>query len=69
MEKSENIRIQSLGRAFSILELFAADNAPLGVTAISERVGLHKSTCFGLISTLEHLGYLLQDKNSGKYSL
>ena len=61
--------IQSLDRAFSILELFTADNTPLGVTMISERVGLHKSTCFGLVNTLEHLGYLLQDKDSGKYRL
>lgn len=69
MNKSGNPLIQSLDRAFSILELFTADNVPLGVTAISERVGLHKSTCFGLVSTLEHLGYLLQDKGTGKYSL
>lgn len=69
MNKAGSTLIQSLDRAFSILELFLADNAPLGVTAISERVGLHKSTCFGLINTLEHLGYLLQDRNSGKYSL
>lgn len=69
MNKAGSTSIQSLARAFSILELFLADNTPLGVTVISERVGLHKSTCFGLISTLEQLGYLLQDKNTGKYSL
>lgn len=69
MNKTGSTLIQSLGRAFSILELFAVDNTPLGVKVISERVGLHKSTCFGLINTLEHLGYLLQDKSSGKYSL
>ena len=69
MNKAGSPLIQSLERAFSILELFVVDNTPLGIRAISDQVGLHKSTCFGLVNTLEQLGYLAQDKSGGKYHL
>ncbi len=61
--------IQSVGRAFSILEQFSSDERALGVTNIAKRVGLHKSTCFGLLHTLQQLGYIQHDAESGQYSL
>lgn len=61
--------IQSLGRGFAILEQFSRDERALGVTAIANRVGLHKSTCFGLLHTLQQLGYIQQDVDTGQYSL
>jgi IclR family KDG regulon transcriptional repressor len=61
--------IQSLGRAFAILEQFSRDERALGVTAIANRTGLHKSTCFGLLHTLQQLGYIQQDAATGQYSL
>jgi IclR family transcriptional regulator, KDG regulon repressor len=60
--------IQSVGRAFSILEQFEAGKA-LGVTTIANRSGLHKSTCFGLLHTLQQLEYIQQDPDTGLYSL
>lgn len=60
--------IQSVGRAFAILEQFHTDRA-LGVTAIANRVGLHKSTCFGLLHTLQQLGYIQRNPETGLYSL
>lgn len=61
--------IQSVGRAFSILEQFSETERQLGVTTIANRVGLHKSTCFGILHTLQQLGYIQQDEESGLYSL
>lgn len=68
METKYNF-IQSLGRAFSILEQFSKDERALGLTTIAKRVGLHRSTCFGLLHTLQELGYVQHDPESGQYSL
>ncbi len=69
MENKENgTRIQSILRAAAILQCFTAGSA-LGVTEIAEKVGLHKSTAFGIISTLVHCGFLQQDTVSGRYSI
>jgi DNA-binding IclR family transcriptional regulator len=68
METKYNF-IQSVGRALAILEQFSRDERALGVTTIASRVGLHKSTCFGLLHTLQQLGYIQQDASTGQYSL
>ncbi len=46
-------RVQSIERAFAVLGALAAE--PLGVTRISERAGLPKSTAARLLSSLETL--------------
>ena len=61
--------IQSVGRAFAILEQFSPNEREIGVTALAARVGLHKSTCFGLLHTLQNLGYIQQNPDNGRYSL
>jgi IclR family KDG regulon transcriptional repressor len=61
--------INSLQRAFSILDLFDEQTAELGITEIAETLGLHKSTAAGLVYTLEHNGYLSQDPETRKYGL
>ena len=63
-----NTIIQSLVRAFEILKCFE-HTEELGVTEISNRVGLHKSTTFNIISTLERYRYLEKNEISGKYRL
>jgi IclR family KDG regulon transcriptional repressor len=68
METKYNF-IQSVGRALAILEQFSRDERALGVTALADRVGLHKSTCFGLLHTLQQLGYIRKDAFTGQYSL
>lgn len=67
MGKTKNI--QSLERAFSILELFEETNKKMSVKEISLALGLSKSTVFGLINTLSNLGYLMQDSETLKYNL
>ena len=54
--------VQSLERAFSILESVANSNQPLGLADLSRATGLHTSTTFHLIKTLIVLGYVIQDE-------
>lgn len=61
--------IQSVQRAMGILEEFSLKEKELGVTEIAKRVGLNKSTCFGLLNTLQALGYVEQNADNGKYRL
>lgn len=62
--------IQSIERAFSILELFQRTGcAEHSVKEISEALDLNKSTTFGLINTLTNLGYLQQNADNQKYAL
>lgn len=60
--------VQSVERAISILE-FLARNEWSGVTDIGNDLGVHKSTAFRLLSTLERRGLVEQHADSGKYRL
>lgn len=63
-----NTVIQSIVRARDILNCFE-DTDELGVTEISNKIDLHKSTTFNIISTLERCRYLEKNDISGKYRL
>jgi IclR family KDG regulon transcriptional repressor len=54
--------VQSLERAFSILESIANSNQPMSLADLSRTTGLHTSTTFHLIKTLIVLGYVIQDE-------
>lgn len=60
--------IQSVDRAFDLLEVLAASRGELPLKEISQRVGLSKSTCHGLLATMERRGYVGQTA-SGAYTL
>jgi DNA-binding IclR family transcriptional regulator len=64
----EQYVIQSVSRASAIIEALSNYNA-LGVTELGKLLGLHKSTVYGLVSTLEHEGYVCQNPQTGKYAL
>src|SRR5262249_22479979 len=55
--------VQSIARAFSILEEIARSRDGIGLAELSKRVGLHNSTAFHLAKTLVALGYVRQDKD------
>jgi DNA-binding IclR family transcriptional regulator len=59
--------VQSLGRAFSILEEVARHREGIGLADLSKLVGLHNSTTFHLAKTLVSLGYLRQERDSKRY--
>lgn len=64
----EQYLIQSVSRASAIIEALSNNNT-LGITELGKLLGLHKSTVFGLVSTLEHEGYVCQNPQTGKYAL
>ena len=59
--------VQSLGRAFSIIEEVARHREGIGLADLSKLVGLHNSTTFHLAKTLVSLGYLRQERDSKRY--
>lgn len=61
--------IQSVDRALSIIEAFRNGSDELGVTELGKRLGLHKSTTHGILTTLCSRGYVEQDPITGKYRL
>jgi len=61
--------VQSLGRAFAILEQVATHREGIGLSDLKKLVGLHSSTTFHLAKTLVSLGYLRQEKESKRYRI
>ena len=59
--------VQSLGRAFAILEEVARHREGVGLAELSKLVGLHNSTTFHLAKTMVSLGYMRQERNSKRY--
>jgi len=59
--------VQSLERAFSIMEEIARNRDGIGLAELSKRVGLHNSTTFHLVKTMVSLGYVRQVKDSKRY--
>jgi IclR family transcriptional regulator, KDG regulon repressor len=61
--------IQSIDRAVTLLLLFTRSRPKLGITEISQDLGLAKGTVHGLVRTLSRAGFLQQDPESRKYRL
>src|SRR6267142_115510 len=61
--------IQSVDRAVRILKALAAGPGRLGVSELSERLGLAKGTVHGLLRTLQEHGLVEQHPDSDKYQL
>ena len=61
--------IQSVDRAARILRALASGSGRLGVSELSERLGLAKGTVHGLLRTLHDHGLVEQDADSDKYQL
>jgi IclR family KDG regulon transcriptional repressor len=61
--------IQSIERAFAILEEVARHRDGIGLAELAKRVGLHSSTAFHLVRTMAQLGYVSQPRNSKKYRI
>ena len=61
--------VQSIERAAAILRLLARGSGRLGVGEIATSLGLAKGTTHGILRTLQGVGFVEQDKASGKYQL
>jgi DNA-binding IclR family transcriptional regulator len=60
--------VHSVDRAISVLQVLARHGAA-GVTEISKELGIHKSTVFRLLATLEARGLVEQSASRAEYQL
>lgn len=68
MANEKEIKVKSLQKALEILGCFV-EKQPLGVTEISEKLGLYKSNVHNILMTFKAMDYLEQDPDSGKFRL
>ncbi len=61
--------VQSLARAFGILEEVARSRDGISLAELSRKVGLHNSTTFHLVKTMVSLGYVRQLKDDKRYRI
>lgn len=62
-------QVQSIARAAAILRLLAGGSGRLGLLEIARALDLPKGTAHGIVRTLQDVGFVEQDKTSGKYQL
>jgi len=67
MEKNTFNSIQSLDRGLHLLEILVGDEGDLGVTELSRKIGVDKSTAYRLLSTMQSRGYVRQNQETKKY--
>lgn len=60
--------IQSINRAVQILQCFG-EETQLTLTEICSKVGLHKSTVYGIVTTLKNNDFLEKNEETGVYRL
>lgn len=63
------MHVQSLTRAFDIIELLAREQHGLILSEIAERLNLATSTAYRLLTALKERGYVEQTRKSGSYRL
>lgn len=61
--------LKSVDKAFRIIELMAQEGRPMGVTEISKKLNINKSTVHATLNTLISRGYFEQGIEGGKYKL
>ncbi len=62
-------RVNSVNMAMEILNCYDPEKMLLGITELSKKLGVSKSTIHRLVTTMEKQGYLEQDPVSRKYKL
>ncbi|MFQ5877946.1 MAG: IclR family transcriptional regulator [Acidobacteriota bacterium] len=60
---------QAVRRAIAVLKAFSDDAPEMGVTEVSRKVDLHKSTVYRLLSAFEGEGLIAKNPETGKYRL
>jgi DNA-binding IclR family transcriptional regulator len=60
---------QAVRRAIIVLKAFTDDTPEMGVTEVSRKVSLHKSTVYRLLSAFEGEGLIAKSAETGKYRL
>lgn len=68
MKNEKDVKVKSLQKALEVLNCFI-DKQPLGITEISQQLGLYKSNVHNILITFKNMGYLEQDPETGKFRL
>jgi DNA-binding IclR family transcriptional regulator len=68
-ESTRGGSIQSLERAFALIEEIARNRDGITLSELSKRVALHNSTAFHLLKTMVMLGYIEQSRDSKRYRI
>jgi IclR family transcriptional regulator, KDG regulon repressor len=68
-KQKDRAGVQSLERAFAILEEVAQFPGGLSLGDLAKRVGLHTSTTFHLVRTMVNLGYARQSSETKRYHI
>jgi DNA-binding IclR family transcriptional regulator len=66
---SKTSGVQSIERAIAILKAFSLEEEELGVTELSQRLNLHKSTVSRLLASLQREGLVEENPVTRKYRL
>jgi DNA-binding IclR family transcriptional regulator len=66
---ADEIKVKSLYKALQVLECFSVEQPELGITEISQRLGLYKSNVSNIVMTFVKAGYLEQNPENSKYRL
>ncbi|WP_433378018.1 IclR family transcriptional regulator [Actinoplanes sp. CA-142083] len=61
--------VQSIERAAAVLRLLAGGSGRLALGEIARSLDLAKGTTHGILRTLQHVGFVEQDRASGRYGL
>jgi len=67
--KTPKHTVRAVKRVIDILESFNYEQFELGLSELSEKVGLPKSTLYRYLETLKERGFITQDPETGKYRL
>jgi DNA-binding IclR family transcriptional regulator len=62
-------KVQVIDRALDILEILSSEKDGLGVTEIGNRIGLHKSTVYRIVTALGERGYIEKVSDKGIYKI
>ena len=68
-EQHPELSVKTIQRATSILRCFTVESPEMGLTVISQRTGLHKSTVSRLLLALQREGFAQQNPETGKWQL
>ena len=61
--------MQSIERAAAVLRLLAGGTGRLGCVEVANSLGLAKGTAHGILRTLQEVGFVEQDRTTGRYLL
>lgn len=62
-------KVKTLLKSLKILECISEKTPELGITEISEMLGLYKSNVFNILTTFKEAGYIEQNHENSKYRL